>query len=219
MQLDVYSDTVCPWCFIGKRRLERALQMRPQPNLIVRWRAFQLNPGLPNAGMDRQQYLLAKFGGLERAQRLYDSVIRVGGQEGIGFRFDLIERTPNTLKSHRLLYVAAEVDRQSALLDRMFAAYFLEGRDIGEEATLRDLGATSGIDQAAIDTALDLESDTEGYGNPTLAEDMQSRRIGINGVPYFVFNGRFGLSGAQEPEALVNMFDLAREDDRARGAA
>lgn len=219
MQLDVYSDTICPWCFIGKRRLERALSMRPQPGLKIRWRAFQLNPGLPANGMDRHQYLLAKFGGLERAQRLYESVIRVGRQEGINFRFDLIERTPNTLKSHRLLHGSADTGQQAGLLERIFCAYFIEGRDIGEDVTLREIAEECGLDEDSIGQALDRGEGEETSSSATLAEDMQSRRIGINGVPFFVFNGRFGLSGAQEPEALVNMFDLAREDDLARGAA
>jgi predicted DsbA family dithiol-disulfide isomerase len=219
MQLDVYSDTICPWCYIGKIRLERALAMRPMLRLEVRWRAFQLNPGLPVAGMDRQQYLLAKFGGLERAHRLYESVIRIGRQEGIHFRFDLIRRTPNTLKSHRLLHGAAETELQPVLLERLFRAYFLEGQDIGDDEVLRALAQESGLTEAAIELALEGNDSEEASGNATLAEDMQSRRIGINGVPFFVFNGRFGLSGAQEPEALINMFDLAHEDDLAKGAA
>ena len=111
MLLEIFSDTVCPWCYIGKRRLERALRLRPQPGLVRRWRAFQLNPGLPASGMDRRQYVIAKFGSLERAQRLYEAVSRVGAQEGIKFDFDRIARTPNTVRSHRLLYAAAEEDR------------------------------------------------------------------------------------------------------------
>jgi predicted DsbA family dithiol-disulfide isomerase len=219
MHLDIYSDTICPWCYIGKRRLERALHARPQPGLTLRWRAFQLNPGLPAEGMDRSQYLAAKFGGPDRAQRLYDSVVRVGRQEGIDFHFELIERTPNTLRSHRLMYAAGETGLQEPLLERLFRAYFLEGQDIGDQATLESLALEAGLDRPTIDRAFALGEGEAGGAHPIVAEDMQSRRIGINGVPFFVFNGRFGLSGAQEPEALLNMFDLAREDDRARGAA
>lgn len=213
MQLEIFSDTVCPWCYIGKRRLERALRWRPQPDLALRWRAFQLNPGLPASGMDRRQYIVAKFGSLDRAQRLYDAVARVGAQEGIQFDFERIQRTPNTLRSHRLLYAAAEEGRQADLLDLIFAAYFTQGLDIGDADVLSALAFEAGMSGAAINEAL-----AEG-GRMDLAitEDLQSRRIGINGVPFFVFNGRFGLSGAQEPEALLNMLDLAREEDSQRG--
>jgi predicted DsbA family dithiol-disulfide isomerase len=215
MLLEIFSDTVCPWCYIGKRRLERALRLRPQPGLVRRWRAFQLNPGLPSSGMDRRQYMVAKFGSLERAHRLYDAVSRVGAQEGIKFDFDRIARTPNTVRSHRLLYAAGEEDKQPELLELIFAAYFTQGRDIGDADVLSELGSEVGLSGAAISDAL-----TDGGRlDAAMTEDLQSRRIGINGVPFFVFNGRFGLSGAQEPEALLNMLDLAREEDAQRGVA
>jgi len=209
MQLEIFSDTICPWCYIGKRRLERALRQRPMPELAIRWRAFQLNPGMPSGGMDRQQYLAAKFGSAERAGRLYDTVTRVGSEEGIRFRFDRIARTPNTMKSHRLLALAGQYGVQSTLLDRLFAAYFTEGRDIGSAEVLTEIGLAAGLPQAEIESALAEDSPI----GTSLAEDFLARRQGINGVPYFVFNGRFGLSGAQEPEALFHMLDLAREDD------
>ena len=215
MLLEIFSDTVCPWCYIGKRRLERALRLRPQPSLVRRWRAFQLNPGLPSSGMDRRQYMIAKFGSLDRAQRLYEAVSRVGAQEGIKFDFDRIVRTPNTVRSHRLLYAAAEEDKQPGLLELIFNAYFTEGRDIGEPDILAELGHEAGLSAAAIDDAL-VEG---GRLDSAMTEDLQSRRIGINGVPFFIFNGRFGLSGAQEPEALLNMLDLAREEDAQKGVA
>jgi predicted DsbA family dithiol-disulfide isomerase len=209
MHLEIFSDTVCPWCYIGKRRLERALRARPMPDLAIRWRAFQLNPGMPSGGMDRRQYMAAKFGSAERAARLFDTVTRVGAEEGIRFSFDRITRTPNTMKSHRLLALAAQHGRQSQLLDRLFAAYFSDGRDIGQSGVLIEIGVESQLPSAEVEAALSEDSPI----GTTLAEDFLARRQGINGVPYFVFNGRFGLSGAQEPEALYHMFDLAREDD------
>lgn len=215
MKLEVASDVICPWCYIGKRRLERALHLRPQPGLTRRWRAFQLNPGLPASGMDRRQYVIAKFGSVERAQRLYEAVSRVGAQEGIRFEFDRIQRTPNTVRSHRLLYAAAEEDRQADLLELIFKAYFTQGRDIGDPEILSELGEEAGLPGAVIaDAVID-----GGRLDSAMTEDLQSRRIGINGVPFFVFNGRFGLSGAQEPEALLNMLDLAREEDTQKGVA
>jgi len=215
MLLEIFSDTVCPWCYIGKRRLERAMRLRPQPSLVRRWRAFQLNPGLPASGMDRRQYMIAKFGSLDRAQRLYEAVSRVGAQEGISFDFDRIARTPNTVRSHRLLYAAAEEDKQPELLELIFRAYFTQGRDIGDPDVLSELANEAGVSCVAIADAL-VEG---GRLDSAMTEDLQSRRIGINGVPFFVFNGRFGLSGAQEPEALLNMLDLAREEDAQKGVA
>lgn len=209
MQLDIFSDTICPWCYIGKRRLERALQVRPQPALVKRWRAFQLNPGMPLTGMDRQHYLSAKFGSVERAKRLYQTVARIGAGEGITFRFDLIHHTPNTLLSHRLSYVAATAGCQSAMLDRLFVAYFEEGQNIGDVDVLATLASEVGLSSDLTTQALS----GSGQIDAALTSDFQARRQGINGVPYFIFNGRFGLSGAQEPEALFHMFDLAREDD------
>jgi predicted DsbA family dithiol-disulfide isomerase len=136
-------------------------------------------------------------------------VTRVGAEEGIRFRFDRITRTPNTMRSHRLLALAGQHGMQSTLLDRLFASYFSEGRDTGSAEVLLDVGLTAGLPRPDIEAALAEDSPI----GTTLAEDFLARRQGINGVPYFVFNGRFGLSGAQEPEALYHMFDLAREDD------
>lgn len=212
MRLDIYSDTICPWCFIGKRRLERALAERPQPGLAIQWRAFQLNPGMPPEGMDRRYYLEAKFGGVERAGRIYEMVRVAGASEGIGFAFERIARTPSTLNSHRLVRRAAADGLQDPILEALFRAYFLEGRDIGSLDVLVELAGQAGLDRAATQRYLESEDDIENV----LSEDRVARRLGITGVPCFVFNGRFALSGAQEPEALFQLFDLAREDDQAQ---
>jgi predicted DsbA family dithiol-disulfide isomerase len=209
MRLDIYSDAICPWCFIGKHRLERALKQRPQGNLTIQWRAFQLNPGMPPEGMERHAYLEAKFGGVERAQRMFDMVRAAGASEGIGFDFDRIKRTPNTLNAHRLVRFAATRGRQAHMLEALFEAYFLDGRDIGSARVLTDVAAEVGLERAAARLYLQTEADVE----TVLGEDRIARRLGITGVPCFVFNGRFALSGAQEPEALFQLFDLAREDD------
>ncbi|MBX6320446.1 MAG: DsbA family oxidoreductase [Rhodospirillaceae bacterium] len=209
MRLDIYSDVICPWCFIGKRRLERALAARPQPDLAIHWRAFQLNPGMPPEGMDRQAYLEAKFGGSDRARRMFEMVRAAGAGEGIDFAFDRIKRTPSTLNAHRLVRFAAQYGLQARLLDAIFEAYFLEGRDIGSARVLADVAVAVGFERAAVRLYLQTEADAEAV----LGEDRVARRLGISGVPCFVFNGRFALSGAQEPEALFQLFDLAREDD------
>jgi predicted DsbA family dithiol-disulfide isomerase len=207
MQLDIFSDTICPWCYVGKRRLARALAMRPQPKLVIRWRAFQLNPGMPPEGMDRSRYVEAKFGGPERAKRINDAVTTVGASEGLDFHFERIRHTPNTLASHRLLRLATRHDRQDAMLEALFAAYFVEGRDIGDHGVLEDLAAAVGLPDARAFLA-------HGDGiEEAKAEDALARRQGINGVPCFIFNGRFLLSGAQEPESFFQLFDLAREEE------
>jgi predicted DsbA family dithiol-disulfide isomerase len=209
MNLDVFSDTICPWCFIGKRRLERALKERAQPGLKIRWRAFQLNPGMPAEGMERRAYVEAKFGGSDRARTIYDTIRAAGAGEGIEFAFEKIKRTPNTLQSHRLLRLAAATDRQDATLEGLFRAYFIEGRDIGDRAVLAEIGAAAGLDREETADYLEGDADTD----TVLSEDVLARRAGINGVPCFIFNGRFALSGAQEPEAFFQIFDLAREQE------
>ncbi len=209
MHLDIYSDTICPWCFVGKRRLERALAMRPNAALTIRWRAFQLNPGMPAEGMARDEYLEVKFGGPERASRIYEAVRMAGESEGIDFAFDRIRRTPNTFDSHRLLRHALDASRQTELLETMFQAYFLEGADIGSTPVLLACAERAGLDPAEAERFLI----GDGEGEAALAEDRLARRQGINGVPCFIFNGRFALSGAQPPEALLQLFDLAEVDD------
>lgn len=207
MQVDVFSDTICPWCYVGKRRFERALSIRPQPGLRIRWRAFQLNPAMPAEGMERQAYLEAKFGGGDRARSLYDTVRSAGSGESIEFRFDLIKRTPSTLPSHRLLRHAMAQGQQDMLLELIFRGYFQEGQDIGDKEVLADMADKVGMDRDDVLTYLAGSEDADAI----IAEDTVARRAGINGVPCFIFNGRFALSGAQEPEAFLQMFDLARE--------
>jgi len=209
MHLDVFSDTVCPWCYVGKRRLERALLARPMPGLTIHWRAFQLNPSMPAEGMDRRAYIEAKFGGQERARAIFESVRTAGAGEGIDFGFDRIKRTPSTLQSHRLVRFAAASGRQDAILEAVFRAYFTEGRNIGDRVVLADIGAANGLKRQRVADFLDDDAETDTI----LGEDALARRAGINGVPCFIFNGRFALSGAQEPEAFFQLFDLAREDE------
>ncbi len=207
MHLDIFSDTICPWCFVGKRRLARALGARPQPKMAVRWRAFQLNPGMPAEGMVRERYIDAKFGSAERAKRIYEAVSAVGASEGIEFNFEAIRRTPNTLLSHRLMRKAGRDRLQDPLLDAMFHAYFIDGRDIGNANVLIEIGDSVGLSGVAEYLAGSEDSEE------VRAEDSLARRQGINGVPCFIFNYRFLLSGAQEPESFFQLFDLAREEE------
>lgn len=204
MRIDIFSDVICPWCFIGKKRLEKALALRPLPDLQIHWRAFQLNPGMPEEGMDRQAYLAAKFGGPESAQRIYDTVGAAGRRSGVAFAFDKITRTPNTVAAHRLIRFSERFGRQDAMVETLFQAYFLQGRNLSDKDSLADIAAAAGLDRAAVRGYLDSDEDTE----TVLAEDAYARKLGIGGVPCFIVDGRYALSGAQEPEAFLPVFDL-----------
>jgi predicted DsbA family dithiol-disulfide isomerase len=208
--IDFHSDPVCPWCFIGKRRLAQALELAGREDLSVRWRAFQLNPMIPPGGMDRGQYLAAKFGGADRARQVYDVIRREGESVGIPFAFARIQRTPNTVEAHRLLRLAARSGRADALLDGLFEAYFLAGRDIGKTDELVEIGAAAGLDG---DIATFLSGDEER--EEVLAEDLAARESGVTGVPHFVVAGRYLLPGAQSPEVIARAIELARVSARA----
>ena len=211
MKLDIYSDTICPWCYIGKRRFERALAERPQSALELTWRPFQLNPDMPADGMERQRYLELKFGGAAGARQVYAQVLEAGRSEGIDFAFDRIERTPNTLESHRLIRHAGEKGRQNEMVQALFDAYFLAARDIGDHAVLAAAAETAGLDPAETRAYLESDQDAE----TVRAEDARARHIGIQGVPTYILNNKYVLSGAHPPGVLFNMFDLGREEDPA----
>ncbi|MGO1117595.1 DsbA family oxidoreductase [Rhodovibrionaceae bacterium A322] len=211
MRLDIFSDTICPWCYIGKRRLEKALQAHPRVDLQITWRAFQLNPDMPAEGIDRKFYLENKFGGPEGAKQVYGNIARTGAEEGIDFQFDRIERTPNTIASHRLIRYATLKGHQDDLIQKLFDAYFKQGQNIGDHEVLADVATTIGLDKQ--ETLTFLKSDQ--LEEEIRAEDQQARQIGINGVPCFIFNGRHALPGAQVPEALNQLMDLAQEEERA----
>jgi len=205
VQIDIYSDTVCPWCFIGKRRLERALAARDDIDVSIRWHAFQLNPDMPAAGMERERYLASKFGGPERAASVYATIARAGHAERIPFDFEAIPRMPNTIQSHRLVRYADRFGMQDAVVEALFKAFFFDGEDIGDDVTLLRIGSRVGLERDA--TAAFLAGDEER--DTVVAEDLRARRMGINAVPFFVVNGDYAISGAQEPEAFFPLFDLA----------
>jgi predicted DsbA family dithiol-disulfide isomerase len=215
MEMDIFADVVCPWCFIGKRRLEAALAERPQPGMIVRWRAFQLNPGMPAEGMDRRQYLETKFGGPENAQRMYDQIAQVGREVGIDFDFERIGRTPNTVDAHRLIRMGAAGECEDAVVEGLFRAYFLEGRNIGERDVLVDVADTAGLDRLEAAEYLTGPWERENVEQ----EDLAGRQAGITGVPTFIVNRKHAVPGAQPPEVLFKLFDLGREGDASVAGA
>jgi len=206
MHIDIVSDVICPWCFIGKRRLERALEQRPDLTVSVTWRAFQLNPEMPKSGMARADYLAAKFGNSAHAGRIYAAITEAGAGEKITFAFDRIRRTPNTRDAHRLIRYATLHGKPDALVEILFSAYFEQGRDIGDQAVLADIAAESGFDRAEAAKWLAGEAALEDV----LGEDRNARRLGISGVPCFILDGGYSISGAQEPEFFFPLFDLAQ---------
>ena len=208
MKIDIIVDTICPWCYVGKKRFERALSMRPQPDLEVGWRAFQLNPRMPEDGMDRCEYVAEKFGGLERANAIHGSLIQAGAEEGIEFDFSKIDRTPNTVNSHRLVRYAATFGVQTPAITALFDAYFLDGKDIGDPWILADIGASAGLEHGPALEFLESDADIATI----LEEDELARRLGVNGVPCFIVDRKYAVSGAQSPEVLVQVFDLANQD-------
>ena len=215
MQIDIFSDTICPWCFIGKRRLERALTERPLPNLTIRWRAFQLNPDMPEGGMERQRYLEVKFGGSVNANAVYDQVRAAGESEGIDFAFEAMSRTPNTVASHRLIRYAGQSGHQDGVVQALFDAYFLRGEDISDLEVLTAAAATGGLDGSAARAFLESDAEAQHVRD----EDQAARQAGISGVPCFIFNGHHALAGAHPPEVLHQLFDLAMQEDAAEAEA
>lgn len=211
LTIDVISDVICPWCFIGKRRLEKALNGRAA---VVRWHPFELSPDVPREGIDRRSYRIGKFGSWERSQELDAQVAAAGKGEGIVFNFDGMARTPNTFDAHRVIWLAGERGVQDAVVEGLFQGYFTDGRDLSDPATLTDVAAEAGLDRAAVADLLV----GDGGRDAVRAGEEQSRRLGVSGVPFFVVNSRVGLSGAQPPELFLQAFEQAGETVVARDA-
>jgi predicted DsbA family dithiol-disulfide isomerase len=210
LQIDVISDVVCPWCYIGQRRLAAARALLPEGDAArtapVRWHPFQLNPDLARDGVSRKAYLEDKFGGPERVAQIAARVASVGAAVGIPFAFDRIERQPNTLDAHRLIaWVQARGDA-SDLVDRLFRAYFIEGRRIGDREVLAAIAGEAGFDAAAARAMLASDEGVEAIA----AMDQRARDIGVGGVPFFIFNEHIAVSGAQEPDVLLGAIAQAR---------
>ncbi len=215
MRIDIFSDVICPWCFIGKRRLERALRDRPQGDVEIHWRAFQLNPDMPVQGMDRQTYLQTKFGGPERAAQIYETIRQNGAKEGIDFQFEKIGTTPNTGRAHRLVRYGSERGVSGALVERVFTGYFYNGENVGDTEVLATMAADVGLDREETIAFLD---GNDGVAD-VLAESRFAYENGINGVPCFIFDRHYALAGAQEPEAFYPLFELVQSEAANRPPA
>jgi len=203
LTIDVISDVVCPWCYIGRRRLGTALAQfaaeAPGVRPLVSWHPFQLNPDLPREGIDRQLYLAQKFGGSRSAAEIYARVSAAGKSVGIEFAFEKIARQPNTLDAHRLISWAQGQGSAEDLVERLFRAYFLEGRFIGDRSVLAEVAGEADLSAQAAHAQLASDE-----GAATIAEmDRRVRELGVTGVPFFIFGGKLAVSGAQEPQVLA----------------
>ena len=204
LKIEIFSDVVCPWCLIGKRRFERALAERPNAQVEITWRAFQLNPDLISDGIDRQQYLQQKFGGPDQAKQIYRRIETIGAEEGINFAFDKITRTPNTVLAHRLIRWARGHGAQDAVVEALFSAYFFDGVDIGNLENLVEIAVINGLDD---EETFEYLNGPDGV-REILDETRLAYNTGITGVPCFIINRQYAVSGAQEPQAFFPLFDL-----------
>jgi predicted DsbA family dithiol-disulfide isomerase len=197
--IDVVSDVVCPWCYLGKRRLEKALTLAPEVPTVVRWRPYRLDPTIPPGGIDRKEYIIRKFGSLEAIEPAHERLVAYGKAEGIDYRFERIERSANTIDAHRLIRWAAAAGLQEAMVERLFAAEFTEGKDVGSLRVLAALAGEVGMDTETVGRRLASDEDRA----EVIAEVENATRIGVTGVPCFILDGRYAVMGAHPAESLA----------------
>jgi predicted DsbA family dithiol-disulfide isomerase len=195
--IDVVSDVICPWCFLGKRRLDKAIAMVPEAEVQVRWHPFFLDPTIPADGTSRHDYMTKKFGP-ERLKTIHDPLIVAGREDGVPYEFEKITRTPNTLNAHRVIYWSAAAGKQAVIVEALFMAYWNEGKDVGDIATLAAIAEAQGLKKIRKDLATDKDK------LEVLAEVQQAQSMGIQGVPTFILAQKFGVSGAQSPALLAD---------------
>ena len=208
LDIDIVSDLICPWCFIGKHRLEKAIRMlndddkgtEEHYNLRIAWHPFQLNPNMPKEGMDRKNYRTTKFGSWEASQALDAQVVAAGLTEGIPFAFDRIKCTPNTLDAHRLIWLAQKEGRQDSIVDSLYQGYFVQGLDIRCRQVLADIANANGLDAKLVESFLNSNNGIKEVHT----EESKIHQMGINCVPYFIINGKYPISGAQDAKMLVS---------------
>ena len=207
IQLDILSDPICPWCYIGKAGLDRALEKNPDHPFRIEWHPFQLNPEMPAGGMDRRDYLETKFGGKENAVRVYAQIAEAADAAGLKINFEAIEKTPNTMDAHRLIHWAGLEGRQTAVVSRLFTAYFVDGQDIGDHGVLLDIAEGVGMDRAMTERLLQGDGDREDIA----ARDAHARDRGVTGVPTFVVANQHVLPGAQPADLWERVLNELRE--------
>ena len=210
-KLDILSDPICPWCYIGKANLDRALEARPNHQFDIEWHPFQLNPDMPADGMDRREYLETKFGGKENAIKVYARIAEAAETAGLAINFAKIDRTPNTIDAHRLIHWAGLEGRQTAIVSRLFKAYFEEGQDIGDRAILLDMAEGAGLDRAMTERLFEGDADLEDVRGL----DLHARNRGVTGVPTFVVANQHVVPGAQTPEMWLGVIDELAEQAKS----
>ncbi len=210
IKIDIVSDVVCPWCYLGKARLESALGQMKGLTAEINWRPYQLDPTIPRGGVDRKKYMEAKFGTGPRLGEVHKQLEHFGREVGIRYEFDAIKVAPNTMDAHRLIRWAAQAGPgiQGKVVDRLFKLYFTEGGDIGNHAVLIKAGADSGMDKAIIEALLPTDAEEAGV----IGEIATSKQLGITGVPCFIFNQKYAVSGAQTPDVLIEAMQGAMRD-------
>jgi predicted DsbA family dithiol-disulfide isomerase len=204
--LDILSDPICPWCYIGKTHLDKALSEAGENPFVIQWHPFQLNPDMPREGMDRRAYLEAKFGGKEAAVRAYAPVLEHAEAAGLNIDFEAMRRTPNTLNAHRLIHWAGIERKQNDAVDALFHAYFVEARDIGTDETLADIADAIGMDASVVLRLLASDADLDDIRE----RDAKAREMGVNSVPTFIVAGRHAVPGAQPPELWARVIGELR---------
>ena len=210
IKIDIVSDVVCPWCYLGKARLEAALGQMKDVTAEINWRPYQLDPTIPRGGVDRKKYMEAKFGTGPRLGEVHKQLEGFGREVGIRYEFDAIKVAPNTMDAHRLIRWAAQAGPgiQGKVVNRLFKLYFTEGADIGNQAVLIKAGADSGMDKAIIEALLPTDAEEAGV----IGEIATSKQLGITGVPCFIFNQKYAVSGAQTPDILIEAIQGAMRD-------
>ncbi len=196
VKLDILSDPICPWCYIGKTHLDKALASVPDHPFVIEWHPFQLNPEMPDNGMDRRDYLEQKFGGKEGAVRAYAPIVEHAENAGLSINFEGMKRTPNTLDAHRLIHWAGIENKQNEVVNALFDAYFVQTRDIGDHEVLADIADSVGMDAAVVLKLLNSDADREDIRN----RDIHSRQMGVNSVPTYIVANQHAVPGAQPPE-------------------
>ncbi len=196
VKLDILSDPICPWCYIGKTHLDKALASVPDHPFVIEWHPFQLNPEMPDNGMDRRDYLEQKFGGKEGAVRAYAPIVEHAENAGLSINFEGMKRTPNTLDAHRLIHWAGIENKQNEVVNALFDAYFVQTRDIGDHEVLADIADSVGMDAAVVLKLLKSGADRENIRN----RDIHSRQMGVNSVPTYIVANKHAVPGAQPPE-------------------
>ncbi|MCB1335324.1 MAG: DsbA family oxidoreductase [Roseivivax sp.] len=207
IKLDILSDPICPWCYIGKTNLDRALEQRPDHPFAITWHPFQLNPDMPAGGMDRRDYLEAKFGGKEGAVQAYLPVAERAEAAGLTLNLDAITRTPNTLDAHRLIHWAGIEGAQTPVVSMLFRAYFKDGRDIGDAEVLADIADSAGMDAALVTRLLKSDADVQ----EVKGRDAAAREMGVSAVPTFIIAGKHAVPGAQPTELWLQVLDELAE--------